>query len=746
VPTVLVWAERTLHVAADFSGHLLLLVELAIVIGILFLGLGRGFGLQRLFWHENRGKQFVAGLSAALLASELFFVSYLLVRQPDFGRAPDVVVASMPARAYLLHSAAALAISLIPPIWLFTRGAAGVRPRTRWPLAAGGVGGVVVTGLLVTLGDFIAERASPGICAALPSAAIHALEQTGPCHDVVHHHVLATSFFVLLLGVYLAAALVDRVIIPPAAGLCILLALVAAALGFFSFWLGGLHVLLVVGLILLFVWISGHDPYKRRIASLASYYDDERRVDLAGYEVVPPEHVGLVRSEAIPWRSAAAGSQGKRPLVLVCASGGGLRAAVWTTGVLCALERKLPGFPYHVRLVSGASGGMVGAGAYVATIRPPTGATPAPGEELHTISRAALVEAIGQDCLSPVTQRLVFRDIPSRLLPFRYVHDRGVALEEAFRANLPAAYEKSFGDLRAGEAEGWRPSLVFTPMLAEDGRRLVVSNLDLDFLLLQEGPRVGHGAPVLYSRSGFELARLFPGALADFPVRSAARASASFPYLSPAAVLPTFPRRRVLDAGYWDNYGTSVACAWLEACLSEDARAGTLGRWLRENVSGVLLVQIRDGIERLSAEGADFRVEKRRPKARMEMGLEGLSSPVEGTLSAREAAMLFRNDEQVEVVARRFAAEFGPGFFTTATFCFRGKVSLSWALTEMEKRKLVVASERVVEEQAEALLRFWHERGGGAPIGPERAPLPEESVKTVVQPTVVQRMDQEVLQ
>ncbi|HEX9493697.1 MAG TPA: hypothetical protein VGA33_10565, partial [Thermoanaerobaculia bacterium] len=59
----------------------------------------------------------------------------------------------------------------------------------------------------------------------------------------------------------------------------------------------------------------------------------------------------------------------------------------------------------------------------------------------------------------------------------------------------------------------WRPSLIFSPMLVEDGRRLLVSNLDLRFLLENHGPRLGPPAndPV-YSRSSLELFRLMPAA------------------------------------------------------------------------------------------------------------------------------------------------------------------------------------------------------------------------------------------
>ena len=66
---------------------------------------------------------------------------------------------------------------------------------------------------------------------------------------------------------------------------------------------------------------------------------------------------------------------GKKPMVVVVASGGGIRAAAWTFLVLSELEARfaeegIP-FPYHVRLICGASGGMFGASYYVTSLRGP---------------------------------------------------------------------------------------------------------------------------------------------------------------------------------------------------------------------------------------------------------------------------------------------------------------------------------------------------------------------------------------
>ena len=63
-------------------------------------------------------------------------------------------------------------------------------------------------------------------------------------------------------------------------------------------------------------------------------------------------------------------------MVIVVASGGGIRAAAWTFLVLSELEARFADegipFPYHVRLITGASGGMFGAAYYVRSLRAPT--------------------------------------------------------------------------------------------------------------------------------------------------------------------------------------------------------------------------------------------------------------------------------------------------------------------------------------------------------------------------------------
>ncbi|AWM40703.1 hypothetical protein GobsT_07650 [Gemmata obscuriglobus] len=98
------------------------------------------------------------------------------------------------------------------------------------------------------------------------------------------------------------------------------------------------------------------------------------------------------------------------------------------------------------------------------------------------------------------------------------------------------------------------PSLIFSLMLVEDARRLLISNLDLAPLCQTDGPD-----GKIASFGAVEFYNLFPETRATFSVATAARMNASFPFVSPAVTPPTNPGRRVVDAGYYDNYGIDIA-------------------------------------------------------------------------------------------------------------------------------------------------------------------------------------------
>ena len=162
-------------------------------------------------------------------------------------------------------------------------------------------------------------------------------------------------------------------------------------------------------------------------------------------------------------------------LVVVTTSGGALRAAIWTETVLGYLDQNIDDFPHHVRLMTGASGGMLGAARYVSGHADDTGVLGAPGRELDV-----------PDYLAPIAWQIAFRDFfPNSLLPWA-TYNRGDALEDAW-----IAYDKgiahTFGQIKPKEEAGLVPSIIFSPMLVEDGRRLLISNLPLHDLAVIHG-------------------------------------------------------------------------------------------------------------------------------------------------------------------------------------------------------------------------------------------------------------------
>ena len=412
--------------------------------------------------------------------------------------------------------------------------------------------------------------------------------------------------------------------------------------------------------------------------------------------------------------------QGRKPkLVIVTVSGGGIRASVWTSVVLRKLEATLGSdFPYHVRLVTGASGGMVAGSYYVTSLRPPPPEVLAGGRasfaDLHGMSVGEFVDRMALDQLDAVAGRMLFADLPATLNPFMRRGDRGRTLEATWirwTGGPDSPLGRPIQAYAADERLGWRPSLVFTPMMVEDGRRLLVSNLDLAFatrnvggLLLEpssrkiERPAIQggdfdesiHEEDEVFSLSAVEFFRLFPRA-GDFQVTTAIRMSASFPWVSPAFNLPTLPPRRVVDAAYYDNYGINLSALWLSK----------MSQWLQENTSGVLVVQVRDKV----SQGARTEIDFDRVGGAMNSRSTGWSgtavagcsarasrrssTPLVGVTNARQWTMAFRNDEQVDLQDLLFDELKGRDFFRTVVFECPVDVSLNWRLTEREKEILV---------------------------------------------------------
>jgi hypothetical protein len=276
-------------------------------------------------------------------------------------------------------------------------------------------------------------------------------------------------------------------------------------------------------------------------------------------------------------------------------------------------------------------------------------------------------------------------------------------------------------------------------MMVEDGRRLLISNLDLRYPVSNDGHQLGYDTDVPkalaelnknYSHEALELFRMFPKARGRFPLSTAVRMSASFPYFSPAVPLPTKPRRRVVDAGYFDNYGVSLAAAFLFSKKNQD--------WFRDNVSKIVLIQIRDGQsedERQLRQVPDGVRRQKGVGSVTSRALEELTSPLEGLTNGRVGTTSFRNDGLLELLSTYFEQtrnEPGSGqvpqanrYFTVVSFEFPGHVALSWHLSKGEKEQIRRTfadqdDDRCAELDSKiaALLEWWKAEVYEGPQGP----------------------------
>ncbi|WP_224242741.1 patatin-like phospholipase family protein [Hyalangium gracile] len=628
-------------------------------------------GLPRLFLAEDAKTSFYAGFFTALLLAEVCFIGYLLDSDErwaiarrgskPWGTSPSVTWYFFGTLTYPLG----VALLVIPPL------------RTERYAFAAGV--FVAIGIPLVCLLLVAETLRRRYLAGRQrwrwlQSSVGLLTRHYPTRIPVLHLLqlgFAALYVLSYFGLAWLASREQATWATPAVVICALLGILTAIYGAVHFFFP-IHTpgaLLAAAAALLLVARVGSDeavywqllqeapPPAYADSSLATAAearllsdDDTLSAWLKQMREAPPGPLGPP-TEAGVTKCAP----GPRPrLALLATSGGGIRAALWTARTLEELEN-IDGFSRYVRLVSGASGGMVGAGLWVASME---------SRDRPSLS-ANLSRAMEQDSLSPVAL--------SMLLPFD--KGRGHALEQAWIKHSRDVLKRDFADLKPGEEAGWRPSLIYSPMIIEDGRRLLVSNLDLSTLVRVKASTLSAsgndpaGSPL--SLSGIQLFQLFPQRQKGLSVATAARMSASFPYVSPAAQLPTIPRVRVVDAGYYDNYGVDLLAMWIKEH----------SQWLRECTSGVLLIQIRDQLEN----GRRTQVLLNKTPSWLHQALAGLTSPPEAVLSARNASMSFRNDELIGLLQSEFNAE-ESCFFTTVAFELDKNAPLSWSLSSKDKR------------------------------------------------------------
>jgi hypothetical protein len=319
----------------------------------------------------------------------------------------------------------------------------------------------------------------------------------------------------------------------------------------------------------------------------------------------------------------------------------------------------------HTALITGSSGGMIGA-AYL--------------RDLYWLNQSGKVQDlyshsyrtnISKDILNSVGFSIATSDWFVSLQSVKYGRnkynkDRGFIFEQKLNDNLGNIFSsRRLHDYRLVESEAIVPLMIFSPTMVNDGRKLIVSSQPVSYLTQNSKSDKLNVTPL---NDAIEFSRFFREQGADSILfTSVLRMSSTFPYITPIVSLPSEPAIEIMDAGMRDNYGMEVALKYLY----------TFRNWIATNTSGVVIIQIRDRHK-------EFPIDENPPPTMM----TALTRPLGSFYGNLFYMQDLSQNQQIEFISSWF-----DGKVDVVDFQLQNevpdKISLSWHLTQKEKSKVL---------------------------------------------------------
>lgn len=405
-----------------------------------------------------------------------------------------------------------------------------------------------------------------------------------------HHFAAIISVFIAFLfligiGFFLEQPFFQ---IPAAASITIFFSILIGVAGAFSYFLQSWSIPYLVGLILLlnvFYKLDWIDP--RNKAYGLNYTNKKERPAYTRETLLEMSSAANVEADkknmiAILENWKKKQDSDKPVLVLINTSGGGHRSATFTMSVLQHLDSITNGtIMKKAFLVSGASGGMIGATYFRELyLRQQQGKNVRVRDKKY-------VDDITGDLLNPLFSSFVARDLIAPAQKFKagnheYVKDRGYAFEEKLNQNTRGFLDKQLKDYATDEKAANIPLMFFNSVVTRDSRKMIISTQPVRFMMQgwQDTTRMPGMDPDAIDFASF-FAKQDPY---ELRMLTALRMNATFPVVLPNVWLPSDPVIDVMDAGLRDNYGQETSIRFMEA----------FDEWIKANTSAVLILQIRD--------------------------------------------------------------------------------------------------------------------------------------------------------
>jgi predicted acylesterase/phospholipase RssA len=253
------------------------------------------------------------------------------------------------------------------------------------------------------------------------------------------------------------------------------------------------------------------------------------------------------------------------PVFFVRADGGASRSGYWTASVLSKLEDTTLGkFSDHLFCLSGASGGSVGNGTFLALLKYRDSLAKA----RQTFTNGSQ-DFLSSDFLTYTLARTLGPDFIRPIIPLPFINDRAAALENAMEIGKPSFLQGKFTTpvselIPFTNGNENLPIICINATRMQDGRPSVISTIQLDYKTF------GRRIDILGS--------LKPGK--DMKLSTAVVMGARFPYLSPAGRIDS---SYYVDGGYFDNSGAGVINEMVIA-LSEYIKANIVSKPFLKNL------------------------------------------------------------------------------------------------------------------------------------------------------------------
>ncbi len=349
--------------------------------------------------------------------------------------------------------------------------------------------------------------------------------------------------FVLFLGFFKEKPILQ---LPAAMSATLLLAILVMLVGAVSFWLRKWSTPVVIAALFLMNYFSNFSFLNRPHEAFGLNYEIKpelynlQRLD----QLLHPDTVAKDRKKTTEiltnWK-AKFPEEEKPKLVLIAASGGGQRAALWTLHVLQSIYKIQNGDVIkHTELFTGASGGVLGEAFFREIyLRSQFDKTIDPIDPKY-------LDQISADNLNPIIFTLLVNDLLIRNQyydygGYKYLKDRGFAFENQLNLNTEGIIDKPISAYREPESKAIIPMLPVTTLITNDGRKLVISPNSMSYLGTSMLDRTGMDE----KKQSVDFIRFFqdhnPGNLRFL---SALRMSATFPFITPNIQLPSIPTMR----------------------------------------------------------------------------------------------------------------------------------------------------------------------------------------------------------